>query len=140
VLGEGDEVDGVAAVGVVAGPAPPSFMSTVVDVHGDGWVLVVVVGQWAVPAAAAELVGGGHGEFVEEPVEVGAGEHVLDPPPRSLPTGHDMAWSVSKSAISARVNTVWATSPRFCMRHSARPRTSWPTHAASRSVRPNSSR
>ena len=75
-----DEVDGVASVGVVAGPAAPAFVAPVVGVHGDRGVVVVVVGERAVPASTANVVGGGLGDVVEQAGEVGAVEHVVDLP------------------------------------------------------------
>ena len=65
-LSRNNQVDGVAAVGVVSGPAAPSLVSPVVCVQGDRGVLVVVVGHRAVPAATADVVGGGRCELVEE--------------------------------------------------------------------------
>ena len=140
VLGCCGEVDGVASVCVVAGPTAPAFVAAMVRVHRDRRMVVVMLGERAMPPAAPRVVGPWLGEMIEEGSEVGAGEDVFDPPPPAslLPGGHvAIAASVSKSWASLAVSTVCTTAPRRCSRHSARPRTSWPIHDRSRSDRAN---
>ena len=132
VLHDGDEVDGVAAVGVVTGPASPALVTAGVGVDGDGGVVVVVVGDGAVPASPAERAGAGFGEFVEQAGEVGAVEDVFDVPAGGAFWCHCvrsaqvcMAASVSNSRASVSVRTLCTTAPRCWRRQRARPRTSW---------------
>ena len=137
-LRDSDKVDGVTSVGLVAGPASPSLMATVVGVDRDRCVSVIVICDRAVPATSPCRVCSGFTDLIEQVSEVSSSEYVVDPPAR--PTGHvDMAPSVNASVISLRVSTVWTTAPLRCSLHNARPRTSWPIQSRSRSESANSS-
>ena len=46
----GHQVDGIAPM--VGRPTPPALVPVSVTEHGDGGVVVIVVGYWAVPLPA----------------------------------------------------------------------------------------
>ena len=72
-----DEVDGVTAVLLVAGPTPPTLVATLVAMHGDRGVVVVVVVERTVPATGTLVW---LGELVQQRSEVGARQDVVDRP------------------------------------------------------------
>ena len=84
VLGEGDEVDGVAAVVVVAGPAAPTLMATMIGMDRDRRVVVVVVGYGAMPSSAPRCVHRRLGQVIQKRGEVASGEDIIDSPPGRL--------------------------------------------------------
>ena len=112
-----DEVDGIAAMALVAGPTPPTLVATLVAMHGDRGVVVVVIVERTVPATGTLV---GLGELVQQRSEVGARQNVVDRPAsrrrrathptRSPKTRSDdrlvIAASVSNSLRSLPVSTV----------------------------------
>ena len=76
--GDHYEVDRVAAV--IAGPASPTLMASMIAVQRDRGPVVVVVGRGAMPTSARPVALGGLSELVEEYRQVGAVEHVADVP------------------------------------------------------------
>jgi hypothetical protein len=69
------EIDRVASVIPVARPAPPSFVPSMVTMHRDGRVVVLVVTQRAMPSPSISVR---HRVLVEQCAQVGSVEDVGD--------------------------------------------------------------
>jgi hypothetical protein len=72
------QIDRVASVVSVAGPATPPFVATVVSVHRDRRVVIVVVAERTVPSTALAIR---NCELIEQCPQVGSIEDIGDRPP-----------------------------------------------------------
>jgi len=76
--GDHHEIDSVAAV--IAGPASPTLVASMVAVQRDRSSMIVVVGRGAMPTSARSMSLSGLGELVEQGGQISAVEHVADVP------------------------------------------------------------